>query len=467
MKVVMIVLFLAIMTSAAFAAGVPNLMTYQGKLTGTDGLPVVDGTYSLTLNIYSDSTGGVALWTETNSVNTEKGIFSTSLGSTTPLSPYLFSGSNLFLGISINGGDEMPARQRLTSVAYSFQAASADTAQYAREAPVVDDGDWVIGDTNIFRMHGNVGIGVTNPNSKLEIAGTTTIKSIQNGIASQLAFDSKNLLETDVNTGQIFGICNEGASDSRLGFNIINTNGTGWLEALTIKNGGRVGFNNSDPQYILDVNGEGRVHNYLMITGHPSDPYFAYLSSAYNYQESFSLNVRGGDPQETKIISFGNVTTSLGGYGAPRALNIAPFTGNVGIGTTAPVAKLHVIGDLCVTGQKNAIVPTSKGMTKVYSEESAEVWFTDYGRAKLASGQCHIDLDPLFLETVTIDHKNLMMVFLQEEGECNGLIVKPGTSGFDVLEKGGGKSDAQFSYRIVAKRKGQETERLANAGGGK
>jgi hypothetical protein len=60
-----------------------------------------------------------------------------------------------------------------------------------------------------------------------------------------------------------------------------------------------------------------------------------------------------------------------------------------------------------------------------------------------------------------------MMVFLQEEDECNGLVVKPGTTSFDVFEKGGGKSDAHFSYRIVAKRKGQESERLATVGGGK
>jgi len=164
------------------------------------------------------------------------------------------------------------------------------------------------------------------------------------------------------------------------------------------------------------------------------------------------------------ITSFGGP-----GYGTREQMRITP-TGNVGIGTSNPTAKLHVVGDLCVTGQKNAIVETSQGTTKVYSEESTELWFTDYGRERLADGRCYVELDPLFLETVTITDEHPMMVFLQEEDESKGLIVKTGLTGFDVIEKSGGTSNASFSYRIVAKRKGYDSARLesvqnANTGG--
>jgi hypothetical protein len=168
MKKILIALILTLAASVAFA-GVPNLMTYQGKLTGTDGQPVADGTYSLTYGIYADSTSGTALWTETGSANTDKGIFNARLGSTNPLPSSLFGSPNLFLGISVNGGSEMALRHRLTSVAFAFHAANADTAKYALMAPTASDGDWAIADSNIYRMDGNIGIGMANPTEKMEI----------------------------------------------------------------------------------------------------------------------------------------------------------------------------------------------------------------------------------------------------------------------------------------------------------
>lgn len=140
-------------------------------------------------------------------------------------------------------------------------------------------------------------------------------------------------------------------------------------------------------------------------------------------------------------------------------------SGGVGIGTDSPTAALHVEGDMCVTGQKNALVPSSQGMIKYYCEESTEVWFSDYGRDRLTNGFCHVELDPLFLETVTITEENTIFVFLQEEGECQGLFVTPGLTGFDVQEKTDGASDIVFSYRVVARRRGYEDERLAIIGG--
>jgi len=53
-----------------------------------------------------------------------------------------------------------------------------------------------------------------------------------------------------------------------------------------------------------------------------------------------------------------------------------------------------------------------------------------------------------------------MKVFIQLEGDCNGVYVVKGTTGFDVNELKGGNNNVQFSYRIIAKRKGYETQRL-------
>ena len=55
-----------------------------------------------------------------------------------------------------------------------------------------------------------------------------------------------------------------------------------------------------------------------------------------------------------------------------------------------------------------------------------------------------------------------MKVFVQlNDVNCKGTAVKRGTTGFDVVELQNGTSNAAFSYRIVAKRKGYEDRRLA------
>jgi hypothetical protein len=123
-------------------------------------------------------------------------------------------------------------------------------------------------------------------------------------------------------------------------------------------------------------------------------------------------------------------------------------------------AGLYVNGNQTATGTKSAIVPVSDGWRKLYCEESAEVYFTDYGTGHLTNGRAHVDLDPLFLQTVTIDSLNPIKVFVQMDGETNEVYVEKHGSSFDVIERSGGRSTADFDYRVVAKRKGFENLRL-------
>jgi len=115
------------------------------------------------------------------------------------------------------------------------------------------------------------------------------------------------------------------------------------------------------------------------------------------------------------------------------------------------------------TTNKPATVKLNDGSkVKLFTEESAELYFTDYGEGTLSSGRTHIELDPTFLQTVTVDSKHSMKVFVQLEDDCNGVYVaNKSRSGFDVVELHGGTSSAHFSYRVVCKRKYYEDERLA------
>jgi hypothetical protein len=96
----------------------------------------------------------------------------------------------------------------------------------------------------------------------------------------------------------------------------------------------------------------------------------------------------------------------------------------------------------------------------MYCQESPENWFEDFGEAQLVNGRADIELDPLFLETVTVNDANPMKVFIQLLDECNGTRVVRSHTGFDVVELHDGTSNAAFMYRVVAKRKGFEDKRL-------
>jgi hypothetical protein len=108
----------------------------------------------------------------------------------------------------------------------------------------------------------------------------------------------------------------------------------------------------------------------------------------------------------------------------------------------------HVVAN----GSKSGSVPTTKGNQLLYVTESPGVWFEDLGGGTLVNGECTIQLDPLFLETVVIDDKHPMHVFIQMEGESNDVYVTKGTTSFKVKERNSGTSNSAFSYRIMAKR---------------
>ena len=121
-----------------------------------------------------------------------------------------------------------------------------------------------------------------------------------------------------------------------------------------------------------------------------------------------------------------------------------------------------VSGNLHVSGLKNAIVETpTYGRRYTYADESTEVYFFDRGQGQLSGGSVTIDLDPIFLETVTIDADRPMLVQITPTADCNGLFVAEKTrTSFTVQELRNGASNASFDWEVAAKRKGYETVRL-------
>lgn len=89
----------------------------------------------------------------------------------------------------------------------------------------------------------------------------------------------------------------------------------------------------------------------------------------------------------------------------------------------------------------------------LFCPESPEVTFTDSGTGKLVNGQARIELDPILTKNIFVDEKHPLKVFIQLEGDCNGVFVTNKTaSGFLVKELQNGRSNVSFSWQLIASR---------------
>jgi hypothetical protein len=108
---------------------VPRLVNFSGSAFNDQGKPVT-GIVGLTFSIYNAQEGGAPLWLETQNVQADgKGNYTVQLGATTsqglPLDVFT-SGEARWLGVRVNGGEEQP-RVLLLSVPYALKAADAQT----------------------------------------------------------------------------------------------------------------------------------------------------------------------------------------------------------------------------------------------------------------------------------------------------------------------------------------------------
>jgi hypothetical protein len=127
----MILVFLA---SSPARAEAPHFVPLQGILTDKDGVPI-DGPVNVIFALYDGPQGGKQLWSESQTVTVEDGLFLAYLGFDKPLEPSFFrDNSNLWLSIAVAGDPEMQ-RVFLGSVPFSAYAEHCGQApEHAHEA---------------------------------------------------------------------------------------------------------------------------------------------------------------------------------------------------------------------------------------------------------------------------------------------------------------------------------------------
>jgi hypothetical protein len=105
-------------------------------------------------------------------------------------------------------------------------------------------------------------------------------------------------------------------------------------------------------------------------------------------------------------------------------------------------------------GSVSTMVKDDNNQNRIlFCPESPEITFTDSGTGKLQNGIANISIDPILAKNIFVDEKHPLKVFIQLEGDCNGVFVtSKSANGFTVKELQGGTSNVSFSWQLIANR---------------
>lgn len=215
------------------------------------------------------------------------------------------------------------------------------------------DADWTINGTDQYSaVSGNVGIGATVPFSKLEVydpAGTTVTITKDGTDASSIFFrngtggGATDGTSLGLNSAEHFTLTNS-ISDKDMFFNV-NVGGTP-TDVMFVDGGtGRVGINNTAPDYDLEVGGDAGIDNSLFHNG-DTDTYISFTPDRIQMFAGSStsswIDVQSTGSELT--INENNLVRDFRVEGGSDA-NLIFADGStdlVGIGTNSPSSKLEV-----------------------------------------------------------------------------------------------------------------------------
>ena len=197
----------------------------------------------------------------------------------------------------------------------------------------------------------------------------------------------------------------------------VNTN-TGPIDYI-----GVYGSNNTTPWYGIGVRGLG---GYIGVSG---------ISTLDGSSVNYGVSGNAGYATNTSYGLYGE------GFASPTTYGV------------------YSAGNFTCTGTKAATVKTPSGPKELYSQESPELWFEDFGKAVIQNGTCTVTIAADYAETVTINDEHPMHAFITPNGNMGNWWIEYNGNSFIVKAPQAANGTA-FDYRLVAKRMGYEDLRM-------
>lgn len=346
--------------------------SYQGKLTDA-GSPA-NGNYDLQFKLFDALTGGTQQGATLvrNPVTASAGLFTVTLD----FGANVFSGAARYLEIGVRPAGCVPPncaaytilspRQPITSSPYAIQTLNAqqlggvDASQYLKP-----------------NANGYVGIGISNPFSRLHILSNDPDSPPRlespgiNSFASGWDFYHGATAKGYVGVPGSSASLAPGEMMLFGGAGVKTSLWAGGNRAVTLATNGNVGIGVEIPTSKLEI----AAQDGLAITGF--QPFLTLRDTNAGFNTRSILAGANGD--------FGFHPNSF--IGGSPAVIIKDGSGNVGIGVSNPAARLQVATGntpgLHVTSQRNAILgySTSAGYAAIYGENNTSGSFGLYGKA--------------------------------------------------------------------------------------
>lgn len=316
MKKITLLVVLITITVGLFAQP-PQALKYQAVVRDNTGEIIATENIGVRLNIRDDWTGGTIIYQETHSVTTNQfGLITLNVGWGTPIIGYNFLDIDwtylqkfIEVEVDLEGGGSYVSlgSSQLLSVPYSLHSDGSN--------------DWIRDGNNLYSSNlGDIGIGTNVPNAKLDVSGGTDMAII--------GYSSDSYAINGKSSGEgVSGVIGQGLTVNSWG--VYGYNGYGGVGIRGYSYGGFAGYFVGDC-YISENVGIGVLGttNKLEVNG------TTLIGSA-----SKGILMRNTGTM-VDIESSGTGLALNYQTGNNTVMNVV--SGNVGIGTSSPDAKLHV-----------------------------------------------------------------------------------------------------------------------------
>lgn len=427
-------------SNAPIGAGIANsLLVYNTATAGTAPNNVTPGYY------YWDGTSWVRLLNNTG--NNGTAWLTTGNAGTTVGTNYLGTSDNTSLSISTNGTERMRVLNTgLVGINTTTPARMLDVVWNTTTADNSTIRGQATGNARVYGVHGIVTSSTTTNASGVRGDAPATTGSINGVLGVSASADGNgvfgfNSQATSYNTVGVLGAAARGTGVYGI---VSGADGWGVWGQADVNNGvGVIGSSNNATGFGL----EG-INTNASGTG--------IIASGNNTIGSYLVGGSGGSFTGSTygIAAFknGNLANNTGaGY------FIASTTSNVGVAVAyrqgATNYKIIDIGAFGGNVSTDVWDTDNKTRRIMFAPEAPEIFFQDFGRGQLVNGKAHIELDPIFSRNIVVNEQHPLNVFIQLEGDCNGVYVTNKTqNGFDVIELNNGTSNVKFSYFVNANR---------------